>query len=79
MSPGRTAWRDDAIRYLIVGAGQGGAQAAIALRQPNFAGSIAIVGDASKADVQATSALSLRRTRNYIASSMRFRFPLAQA
>jgi 3-phenylpropionate/trans-cinnamate dioxygenase ferredoxin reductase subunit len=30
---------------LIVGAGHGGAQAAIALRQNKFAGSIAIVGD----------------------------------
>lgn len=38
---------DDAAAYdvLIVGAGHGGAQAAIALRQAGFAGSIAIVGD----------------------------------
>ena len=36
-----------AISYdiLIVGAGHGGAQAAIALRQARFEGSIAIVGD----------------------------------
>ncbi|MBB4640175.1 NADPH-dependent 2,4-dienoyl-CoA reductase/sulfur reductase-like enzyme [Rhizorhapis suberifaciens] len=30
---------------VIVGAGQGGAQAAIALRQNGFAGTIAMIGD----------------------------------
>jgi 3-phenylpropionate/trans-cinnamate dioxygenase ferredoxin reductase subunit len=30
---------------LIIGAGHGGAQAAIALRQPKFAGSIGLPGD----------------------------------
>jgi len=39
--------RGDASRYdiIIVGAGHGGAQAAIALRQNKFAGTIAIIGD----------------------------------